>query len=1034
MTPAELATICSLLSRSDRWSAALERLRALLSLPSLDFIAGAQGRAEPTEGVATQWRREVMWENTRVGWLEADEAPRDEVTLEQLLPLIAWACVSHRDAATAKALVDDVRRVASSALDLSEFVTWLLHASDEREVERLGAHAVLSLLKTADGALLRREGEGWSLKLPSRELDVRITSYEGGVFSGLLSRADIELELALDPLGDEVERQLAAWGFTHAFAVALDSGSQPRGVLFALSKTALTYSTEARISASQLAVLVGVALDRFAQERKLQEHQLERERALARATRYERLFSMSDTIAGVCTADGVIEEVSPSWTRQLGYAPGALRGVNIRSLLHPDDLHLVLDVFDERTSGGGSVLRLKNAAGQWRWLSWTAATDGVHVYAAATDITSLQETSQRLEKSEAELRRAGAIARVGALTLDFVTDTLSWSDEVRRICEAPEGTQPHRELVGRFYSPEAFASLRAAAHSSLVSGTPFDLELEVSTWTGRRFFARHQGNVEFVDGKPVRLVVAFQDVTEQRTAREVALEASRAKSQFLANTSHEIRTPLNGIIGMTRLALDTSLTAEQREYLEAVRISGDNLLAIVNDILDISKIESGKLELERAPFSLRQSLFEAARNQASRAHARDLELVVDFDAGLAESYYGDAVRVSQITTNLIGNAVKFTEAGQVVVEARRAPDGVEISVTDSGVGIPKDRIHLIFEAFTQADGATNRRFGGTGLGLTITLQLVKRMGGTIHVDSTVGAGSCFRIVLPLTEVESSTLAPVETHRGIALVVSDNDTSRTATARQLKQLGFEIVTATGKTAMRRLLEQSSVPGLVVIEQELHDTNGLELSEAMQLEQSLSLVPRILLTRTTARPSAEALATAGVRRVLSRPVSLPEWVHSVRQLERRAPANEHSVRAGRPTPTQRPLKVLLAEDNAINARLAQRLCERLGHQVVHVVNGSLAVAAVQRESWDVVLMDMHMPELDGLEATRRIRTFEGGRDRRGIPIIALTASAMKGDEQLCLSAGMDAYLTKPLDPERLASLLEEVTGADAVERTG
>ncbi|PZR13617.1 MAG: hypothetical protein DI536_12785 [Archangium gephyra] len=889
-----------------------------------------------------------------------------------------------------------------------------------------------SLLKTDDGALLRRERDGWSLSLPSRESSVRLGAYDDGVFSSLMSRVDVELELALDPMGDDVEQQLASWGFTHVFAVALDSGVVPQGVLFALSKTPLVYSTEGRISATQLAILVSVALDRFEQERQLHEHQIERERALKKATRYERLFSMSDTIACVCTADGTIEEVSPSWTRQLGYDADTLRGVNIRSLLHPDDLHFVLDVFDARSKGGGSVLRLKNSAGQWRWLSWTAATDGQHVYAAATDITSLQETSQRLEKSEAQLRRAGAIAKVGAITLDFATDSISWSDEVRRICEAPEDYVPNREQAGRFYSPAAFGALQAAARDALVSGAPFDLELEVTTWNGRHFFARHQGNVEVVDGVPVRLVIAFQDVTEQRVAREAAFEASRVKSQFLANTSHEIRTPLNGILGMTRLVLETNLTTEQREYLEAVRISGDNLLAIVNDILDISKIESGKLELERAPFSLRQSLYEAARNQASRAHVRDLELVVDFDAQLADQYYGDVVRVSQITTNLIGNAVKFTERGQVLVEARRVEGGVEIAVTDSGVGIPEDRIHLIFEAFTQADGATNRRFGGTGLGLAITLQLVKRMGGTIHVDSTLGTGSCFRIFLPLAEVEGPprTLA---LRRGTALVVSDSQASRNATARQLAQLGFDIVAANGKTAMRELLELPAPPRLVVIEQELQETSGLELSEAMQLEQSLSVVPRLLLTRTTARPSAEALSAAGIRRVLSRPVSLAELMHSVQQLERGGPFTQEA-RAERPASRHRPLRLLLAEDNAINARLAQRLCERFGHQVVHVVNGALAVAAVQREDWDCVLMDMHMPELDGLEATRRIRTFELGRNKRSIPIIALTASAMKGDEQLCLAAGMDAYLTKPLDPDRLAALLDEVAAASDVERAG
>ena len=1144
MVPADIADLCHLLATPDRWPLALERFRGLLGVADLDFEPVTAGRSDPAGDPATPWREAVRWEGHLLGWLVGGCVPASTDALTAIVPLVAWARATQQTLDASKERVTEVQQLAATALDFSEFVTWLLQATGETEVEQLAAHAVRRVLGVEDAALLRRADCGWRLSLPLRRVTVRVSS-PGSALLAVLSGPTFDYAQAISPQGDELERVLAAYGHQHLFATALDLGNTRPGILIALGSQPLQLKPETRVSLSQLATLTCSTLDHFEQQRRLDEHKKsleealriaqmgtwelclrtnkltwsrefhmlvggpfepctlasadgspqlnleaefignsrlrdlietgesawssevkkldgrvmwtrtscqlvrdddgrprlirgvarditaevesrhERERALARASRYERLFSMADTIAGVCTMDGIIQEVSPSWTRQLGYEPQELLGVNIASLLHPSDRRLVAPMFARRSSqerSAGAVVRVKSKKGGWRWLSCAAATDGQYVYAAATDITQLKEATERLERSEAQLRLAGAIARIGAWSYDVSTQAVAWSDEVRRLCEVPPNFVPTSTEMPRFYDPEALNALRRASLAALSDGTSFDLELPVTTWTGKKLFVRHQANVERVDGVPVRIVGAFQDVTEHHIAREAALEASRVKSRFLANTSHEIRTPLNGILGMTRLALDTPLTAEQREFMDAVLTSGENLLVIVNDILDISKIESGKLELEDVPFSLRRTLSEAARNQASRAHSRALELVVDCDPALPDMFRGDAVRIGQIATNLIGNAVKFTPRGHVLVEARPSAGGVEISIIDTGIGIPAARMNHIFEAFTQADGSTNRRFGGTGLGLAITLQLVKRMGGAIDVQSTEGQGSRFTVTLPLVPVEGAERRTMALHRGTAMLVSDHDVSGRAVERQLRQLGFEVARSDSRSAVRRLLAREA-PSILVIEQELEQTTGLELSEALQQEESLARLPRLLLTRTTSRPAAEAVAAAGIRRVLSRPASDVELRHAIHQLERgdAAPAlTNNTDRVPR-----RSLKLLLAEDNAINARLAQRLCEKLGHQVVHVVNGALAVDAAERGEWDAVLMDMHMPELDGLEATRRIRMAEFECGRGGVPIIALTASAMKGDEEVCLAVGMDAYLTKPIDPEKLELVLHELS---------
>ena len=1152
MHPQAITELCQLLSQQERWPDAIERLRGWVGATALRLDLGP---TTPDESRPTQWTVPLMWDEVDVGRL-VGEGPRDEAVLGTAVPLLAWSASRARERSVAEARMNEVQVRAARALDLSELVTWLLHARDELEVERLGSTAVSSVLRVDAGAMLLRERNGdWVLRVPDGE-SVPIANLGNSRYQLLLGREHVELESAIDPNDGPVDWVLWHWGYRHAFAVALDSGEQPLGALFALSKEPTHIDAEARVAAAQLSIMISVAIERLRDQRGLAEHrksledalrvasmgtwelelktlevtwsrelnqlyggpfsprrlshdevlpciavgdreryqehlrqllaqggagalqvqlltpygkkmwvrmlfelvldpqglpervhcvtrdvsaevfsQQEREVALARASKYERLFLLSDTLALVFTADGLIEEASPSRTRQLGYPRGALQGVTFESLVHPDDARLVTEVLGRIRSGtaAGTVCRIRAHDGQWRWITWTSAYEAGRFYAAATDVTSLEETSERLRKSEEQLRQAGALARIGAFEADVATGEMIWSDEVRHLLEVDSGFVPTLDRLEQFYAPPMYAQLRDALKACVESGTSWDLELEVTTARGHRMWARHQVQAERFNGVTTRLYGAFQDVTAQRDAREQAIAASKVKSQFLANTSHEIRTPLNGILGMTELALETQLEPDQREYLEAVRISGQNLLAIVNDILDISKIESGRLELERVPFSLPQVVTNAVRGQASRAHTRNLELVLDVNPAMPEQFIGDPVRVGQIVTNLVGNAVKFTERGEVVVRVDLEPGNeVHLVVSDTGIGIPPDRIDAIFEAFTQADGSTNRRFGGTGLGLTITLELVKAMGGRIDVESQPNVGSSFHVRFP-AELASAEprLTPGATGQRV-LVVTRNHAAREATVRQLHWLGYETLTASADDAMHTLLELPRPVDAVVVDQDLGGaTTGLELCEAMEQHDGLNRVARVLVTRTTNRQPSEALGPAGVRRQLTRPVTISELRGAVTAVRSTSQGSGVVTTGSGARQPQRSLKVLLAEDNAINARLAQRLLERLGHRVTHVTDGARAVEAVQREPWDAVLMDMQMPVLDGLDATRRIRQLESGAAH--LPIIALTANAMKGDDAACLAAGMDAYLTKPIDLERLGTVLDSLTAALAQDRT-
>jgi PAS domain S-box-containing protein len=783
---------------------------------------------------------------------------------------------------------------------------------------------------------------------------------------------------------------------------------------------------------------------------------------------------------------------SPRWKEMLGYADHEIPHAysEWESRVHPEDLERALTTIHDYLEDPAAATyelehRLRHKDGSYRWVlaRGVALRDGAgrpyRMAGSHTDITPRKEMERRLRDEEALYHSLVETLPLNMFRKDregrFTFGNSRFLQELGKSLNEIRGKTDYdfypRALAEKYRADD----VRVMEREELFEAT----EEHVVPGGEKMYVQVLKTPVYDAHKRVVGTQAIFWDVTDRKRAeeallraREAAEVASRAKSTFLANMSHEIRTPMGAIIGMTELVLDTPLTQEQRDYLEIVRKSADALLAVINDILDFSKIEADKMDLDRVPFDLRELIGDTLSTLALRAHQKGLELAGHVTPDVPPAVLGDPNRLRQVLVNLLGNAIKFTEKGEVVVEVKRfTAEGAErteekkdrassssslpssalsavslvFTVRDTGIGIPPDKQQMIFAPFTQVDGGTTRKYEGAGLGLAISARLVAMMGGRISVTSESGRGSTFRFALPLEPAGAPPARPAQPERlrGLAvLVVDDNATNRRILEETLGGWEMRTTCVAGADEALAALEAAHRAGapfaLVLLDAHMPGTDGFMLAERIQERPELAALATVMMLSSAGQPGSMARRrAAGITTHLTKPVKQAElWkailaalgeglavgVRSVSE-EGAEPLADASDSAA---PQHRPLHILLAEDNPFNQKLAQGLLGREGHSLVVVNNGFEAVAALERERFDLVLMDVQMPEMDGFQATQRMRAREAPLGRH-TPILALTAYAMKGDRERCLAAGMDGYISKPIRARELFDAIAAAVNA-------
>jgi two-component system, sensor histidine kinase and response regulator len=757
---------------------------------------------------------------------------------------------------------------------------------------------------------------------------------------------------------------------------------------------------------------------------------------------------------------------SSNYYALLGYEPGEIpldTLESVHSIIHLDDHDRVAKIATSHIYEGTDhdvEMRLRCKGGEYRWfhLRGSAERDenGIAwlLSGSIQDIQKQKRAEDALREVQERFERAIHGTQDGLWEVDLGGGTMWLSPRLHELLgyqpgELGESRSTLRDLV----HPDDLAMSDAAVQRNIAESCGIDMELRMRTKAGPYRWFRMKGTADpNTRGANHRASGSMSDVTEAHEAREALIRATeaaqaanRAKSAFLANVSHEIRTPMNGIIGMTSLLLDTPLDRSQRDCADTIRASADSLLTVINDLLDFSKIEAGKLDIESIDMDLPGNVEDIGATMAFQAAAKGLELIINVGPEVPARVMGDPQRIRQCLINLLGNAIKFTRTGEIAVEVSvvgREPskDGGRVltrfEVRDTGIGIARDKIGSLFEPFVQADSSTTRHFGGTGLGLSIVRRLIEMMGGEVGADSELGKGSRFWFTLPMEEMPAVASIPdVAAKRSgrRVLVVDDNETNRRVLARHLTHAGFDVLLASGGSealsAMRLGIGNSRPFDLVIADFQMPDMDGAMLGEQINNDPHLSRARVVLLTSMDRHGDIGRFAAMGFAGYLSKPVKARELLVCLDKVLAREAHDFHaqthpivtsSALHGNATPRRFCGRVLLVEDNVVNQKVARRFLERLGCDVTLAENGVEAVTAFEQGRFQLVLMDVQMPVMDGYTATREIRDRERGERR--LPIVALTANAMTGQLERCLDAGMDALLTKPLAVEALQDVLE------------